>query len=96
MKVSEVLRQGFTQGAMARDAEENSRYSNDSRACQWCFMGAAEKAYGNNTERAILFLRVAGGLVGFPGIVHWNNAHGRTQKEAVALAEEVEEFLATH
>lgn len=55
MQVCDVLAQGFTTGALARDAAGMIVDPLDDRAAKWCVIGAVMKVFGR-TDDAVMCL----------------------------------------
>lgn len=94
-RVESRLRQGWTQGAWARDAAGTARLPFSSAACRWCLAGAL-RAGDAPSGRARLWARAAvGRAIGDLGcLVCWNDTPGRTQTEVLAVVAQAIDLLA--
>lgn len=96
IRTRELVAQGWTQGAWARDARGAAVQWFDPNACEWCLGGAFKKALsldrrpGEHQIGGLLFL---GSLMwGEPNIqkaTDWNDYPGRAQDEVLALLDKV-------
>lgn len=83
------IERGWTQHAMARDADgERVRLSDDPKACSWCLCGAiqGDDFKASNALYNLLFDRLP---KGFRNLSEWNDEPGRTLDEVLALLRSV-------
>lgn len=95
MKPSDLLKKGWTQGVLARDASGNAVYPFSSEAECFCIAGAARGCLSDDKidEFRKACLNIIGSAPYWNALADWNDAPGRTQAEVVALAERVEKEM---
>lgn len=102
--ISEAIRlidNGWTQGAFARNANDEIVFVTNPYACKFCAQGALERAVFNITGKHyyqldeflhiknFLDIKCKGGLVGF------NDTENRSKEEVIAIFESVKEIYAS-
>lgn len=93
-RVEARLRQGWTQGAWARDARSRRLGASSSRARCWCIAGAV---WAERDERPpLVSARALCALRGVCGVdlLGWNDAPGRTQAEVLDAVAQAIDLLA--
>ena len=92
------LRAGWCRGALARDRDGRPVFPRGSAAAAWSLLGAVAASYDCGTpEWADCFARLRRALGAPPGdasarwLAEWNDDPSRTQADAVAVAEAVED-----
>jgi hypothetical protein len=94
VKPSDYIRKGWTQGALAQDADGVYVYSTDPNACKWCLIGAIDASFGtvdkwqpamDAAQKAIAEL--TGKNIGNISLSRWNDDCDRTQEEVIKLLE---------
>lgn len=93
----ETVKQGWTQGHMAVDAEWHDVDPTDSSACRRCLVGALRKAVVDNGGTVSLvedssFTRMASTMKNIAGTERmsvWNDDKDRTQEDVVNLLKSV-------
>lgn len=90
------LRAGWCQGAAARDRGGRAVFPRESAAASWSLPGAVAASIESGTPEWTACLRRISQVLGAPSVsvgwlVQWNDDPSRTQADAVAAAEAVEE-----
>ena len=91
MKPSEYIAKGWCQGVAAKDDSGAMCYPEDSRAREWCLIGALIAVYpeANKTRQDVTTkLQHALGELGF---AKWNDDPKRTKQEVIDLLESIGE-----
>ena len=95
-----TVRRGWTQKAWARDEDGFSVNENGNTACEWCLSGAIRRAWATTGGKEDTYRSAVAVVtetirrqneIPNPGVrcstIHWNDAPGRTQEDAIALLE---------
>lgn len=97
-KAAGYVRQGWTQGANARDAKGRELPATDDEAVEWCASGALHRACEDEpmnlkSVRSHLLVAVSRSIAvsGFEFISAWNDNHMRTANQ---VAEELDKVAA--
>lgn len=85
-KPSDLIRKGWTQGAIARNKNNLSVNSYHDTAVCWCIVGACF-ATNSGTSKLKEYLNKTDPH--FTGIFQWNDFPGRTQQEVIKALEAV-------
>lgn len=92
LKAAEIVEQGWTQGEMARTAEDSKCGVSNPNACKFCMSGAivraVKEAQDGNYRRAIAAANLLVQRKGYPSMPHFNDASARTQAEVAAALRE--------
>jgi hypothetical protein len=78
------VEQGWTQGALARDAHGAIALTGGRNATCWCCHGALDRAERHSDEVRMAAATALRSAIGTPNVSRWNDAPGRTQAEALA------------
>ncbi len=93
-KVREILANGWTQEASARDAEGEPLFSTDPRACSFCILGAVWRAVGYENQMESRLVYALRNAIGEDAkLVSYNDTPGRTQDEMLALVDKAIENI---
>lgn len=92
MLPSELLAQGWCQGVLAEDEQEDEVYGfmDDPRAVRFCLWGAQLAAFHGRDSLIDEHDDILNEMLGFERAHKWNDDSERTQAEVVALAKLVE------
>lgn len=84
-EAARLVREGWCQGAYARDKDGRGVRLGDEKACEWCVVGALYRATDDGA-RGWAAEREASSALGLRGsVVSWNDDPARTQAEVAAL-----------
>lgn len=100
MKPSEYIRQGWCQGAVARNATGVPCQPTHRDATAWCLYGAINKTYPEDTEQRTRIMDRIRHILRAQRFIHvddpaslalWNDHPKRTQQEVIQLLQQVGE-----
>lgn len=90
MRPSDYIKKGWCQGASAVDEQGVVVDPRSPQAARWCLTGAIIAAYPEDIHQREM---VSDSLAKTPAslMAHWNDTHGRTQKEVIEVLESIGE-----
>lgn len=94
---AQLVEDGWTREAFARDAEGIACGPKDSRAVCWCITGAIFKAIGSNFEKTFPLIQglrntlLAEGQISI--VPEWNDRHCSSKEEAAQILRKAKEYV---